>query len=127
MDFTLSFADVVNMIFIAAGFGICCMSVLQVGSGIHIRKEVKGYFQPFFTLINVFICMHLFRMLFEGHTSAEFYLGIRAVTFIEFLASGFMIYMLSLLILFIANPPGKMGRVINCIFLIILCIHRINN
>ena len=125
MDFNLSFADVVNMIFIAAGFGICCMSVLQVGSGIHIRKEVKGYFQLFFTLINVFICMHLFRMLFEGHTSAEFYLGIRAVTFIEFLASGFMIYMLSLLILFIANPPGKMGRVINWIFLIILCIHTI--
>ena len=124
MSIDLSFANLINVVFIAAGLGICSMSILQVGSGIHIRKEVKGYFQLFFTLINVYISMHFIRMLLEGHTGTGYYYSIRIVTFFEFLVSGFMIYMLTLLILFIANP-GKMARIMNYIFLALLAIHSI--
>lgn len=122
MIFDLTVADLINVIFIAAGLGICGMSIMHVGSGVHIRKEVKVYFQLFFTLINTYISMHLIRMLMEGRTSAFCIVGIRVVTFIEFLVSGFMIYMLSLLILFIASP-GKFGKIINYIFLILLIVH----
>ena len=80
MSIDLSFANLINVVFIAAGLGICSMSILQVGSGIHIRKEVKGYFQLFFTLINVYISMHFIRMLLEGHTGTVYYYGIRIVT-----------------------------------------------
>ncbi|MCR5060591.1 MAG: hypothetical protein K6A80_06115 [Saccharofermentans sp.] len=95
MNIDLSFSSLINVIFIAAGIGICSMSIMQVGSGIHIRKEVKGYFQIFFTLINIYISMHLIRMLLEGHSGEGFAIGIRVVTFTEFLVSGLMIYMLS--------------------------------
>ena len=124
MSIDLSFANLINVVFIAAGLGICSMSILQVGSGMHIRKEIKGYFQLFFTLINVYISMHFIRMLLEGYTGTGYYYGIRIVTFFEFLVSGFMIYMLTLLILFIANP-GKMARIMNYIFLTLLAIHSI--
>ena len=118
----LSFSNLINILFIAAGVGVCGMSFLQVSAGMHIRKEVKKYFQLFFTLINTYICMHLFRMLMEGHTGPLYYYGIRTATFIEFLVSGFMIYLLSLLILFIADL-GKTSKTINRIFLALLAIH----
>ncbi|MBR3247811.1 MAG: serine/threonine-protein phosphatase [Clostridiales bacterium] len=124
MYIDLSLANLINLVFIGAGIGICCMSIQQVGSGIHIRKEVKGYFQLFFTLISVYISMHLIRMLLEGRPGSVYSVAIRVVTFIEFLVSGFMIYMLTLLILFIASP-GKMGRIMNYIFLVFLIVHSI--
>ncbi len=124
MNIDLSFANLLNIIFIAAGIGICSISIMQVGSGIHIRKEVKGYFQIFFTLINIYISMHLIRMLLEGHSGEWFSIGIRAVTFTEFLVSGLMIYMLSLLIIFISSS-GKTGKILNYVFLGILMIHSI--
>ena len=124
MNIDLSFANLINVIFIAAGIGICSMSIMQVGSGIHIRKEAKVYFQLFFTLINIYISMHLIRMLMDGHSDAGFAIVIRAVTFTEFLVSGLMIYMLSLLIIFISNS-GKMGKILNYVFLGILVIHSI--
>ena len=122
MIFDLTVADLINVIFIAAGLGICGMSIMHVGSGVHIRKEVKVYFQLFFTLINTYISMHLIRMLMEGRTSAFCIVGIRVVTFIEFLVSGFMIYMLSLLILYITQP-GKYSKPIFYIFLVLVLIH----
>ncbi len=118
----LSVSNLINIFFIAAGVGVCGMSFLQVSAGMHIRTEVKKYFQLFFTLINIYICMHLFRMLMEGRTGSFYYYGIRVFTFIEFLVSGFMIYLLSLLILFIADP-GKSAKAINRIFLVLLTIH----
>lgn len=125
MGINLSIANLINVVFIAAGLGICSLSILHVGAGMHIRKEVKGYFQIFFTFINIYISMHFLRMLFEGHPETGFSIAIRTVTFLEFLVSGLMIYMLSLLIIFIANPgqEGKLTKTINKVFLILLAIH----
>ena len=125
MSIDLSLANLINVVFIAAGLGVCCLSILQVGTGMHIRKEVKVYFQLFFTFINIYITMHFFRMLFEGHTETFYWIAIRAVTFIEFFVSGVMIYMLSLLIIFIANPgkEGKLLKIMNRVFLVLLAIH----
>ena len=61
-------------------------------------------------------------MLLENHTGTAVSISIRAVTFIEFFVSGLMIYMLSLLILFIA-APGKNGKLINIIFLVLITVH----
>ena len=124
MSIDLSLSNLINVVFIAAGIGICSMSFMHVSSGMHIRKEAKKYFRLFFTLINIYLSMHFFRMLMEGHTAPVYYYGIRIVTFVEFLVSGFMIYMLSLLIIFIAQP-GKLGRIINMVFLALLVVHLI--
>lgn len=124
MEFNLTLGDMINVMFIAAGIGICGMSMMQVSAGMHIRVEIKKYFQVFFSLILVYLIMHLTRMMMDGFADDIVFTGIRVVTFIEFLVSGFMIYLLSLLILFIASP-GKPGRTINLVFLIILLIHTI--
>ena len=122
MTIVLSLGNLINILFIAAGIGICSISFLHVGSGMHIRKEIKKYFQLFFTLINIYVSMHLIRMLMEGRTEDVFVIGIRVVTFIEFLVSGFMIYLLSLLILYIADS-GKFGKMTKYFILALLTIH----
>ena len=122
MSIDLSLANLINTVFIGLGLGICSLSILHVGSGMHIRKEIKGYFQLFFTMINIYISMHLIRMLMEGHPETGYSITIRVVTFVEFLVSGFMIYLLTLLILFIADP-GKSGKIMHYVFLGLLAIH----
>jgi len=119
----LSFAGIINVIFVAIGLGICSLSIIQVGSGMHIRKEVKGYLQIFFTMINVYLSMYLLRILLEGHPGNTVRIAIHVVTFFEVLVSGIMIYLLSILILFIASPSEKLAKIVNCIFLVMLVIH----
>ena len=107
----------INIIFIAMGIGICLMSIMQVSSGIHIRMEVKKYFQVFFLLILIYISMHLSRMMLEGQAGLGAAIALRTVTFIEFVVSGFMVYFLFLLILVIANPGKKPATILNiCMF-----------
>ncbi|MBO4449461.1 MAG: serine/threonine-protein phosphatase [Clostridiales bacterium] len=118
----ISVADLINILFIALGLGICTMSIMQMGTGMHIQKDAKVIFQQFFTVINIYISMHLIRMIAEGHTGTLPETLTRASTFIEYLVSGIMIYMLSLLILYVASP-GKMGHVINVVFLVLMAIH----
>ena len=112
MVYGLSYANLINIVFIALGLGICSTSIMVLGAGMHIAKDAKVIFQQFFTLINTYITMHLIRMICEGHTGFGFLIGARAATFIEFFVSGLMIYMLSLLILYVASP-GKVGHTIN--------------
>ena len=48
INFTVSIGNMINIIIIAAGLGICGMIVMQVSSGTRLRKEVSRYFQLFF-------------------------------------------------------------------------------
>ena len=124
MNIDISLANLINTVFIGVGLGVCSLSILHVGAGMHIRKEIKKYFQLFLTLINIYISMHLIRMLMEGHPETGYAVIIRVATFLEFLVSGFMIYLLTLLILFIADP-GKSAKIMNYVFLVFLAVHTI--
>ncbi len=122
MDFSVSWGNLINIIFIAAGIGICGLSIVQVSSGMHLRVEVKRYFQIFFSLIIVYISMHLARMLLEGQAGSGANIAIHTVTYIEFFVSGFMAYLISLLVLFIADP-GKTAKIVSTGLLVLLILH----
>ena len=66
MIFSMSVVNLINLIFIAIGIGVCSLCFLQISSAIHLRKEVKTYFQVFFSLIIIYISAHLARQLMEG-------------------------------------------------------------
>jgi len=122
MEFGISWGNLINVMFISAGVGICSMSLMQVSAGMHINKDIKRYFQVFFSFIIIYITMHLTRIMLEGQPGLGINIGIRAVTFIEFLVTGFMIYMISLMILYVADP-GKTSKVVGIVFLVFLGIH----
>ena len=122
MDVTMTWGNFINVIIIAVGIGVCGLSVMQVSSGIHIRPEAKKYFQLFFSLIIIYISMHLTRQMMDGQAGNGVHVAIITVTFIEFLASGFMAYMISVLILFVTNPDHVRAKV-GIYYLVLLGVH----
>ena len=64
--FIVTPANMINILIIAIGIGICEMSILQIMFGTKFQKQVKTYFLLFFEALLFYITNHLFRMLLEG-------------------------------------------------------------
>ena len=95
MIFSVSVFNLINLIFIAAGIGICGLSLLQINASSHLRKEVRRYFQVFFSVIILYISAHLARQLMDGIPGSGVRIALYIVTFTEMIAAGFMSYMMS--------------------------------
>lgn len=105
--FSVTVGNMINIIVIAAGIGICGMIILLVSSGAQLRKEVTQYFQLFFGIVILYIGSHLVRQLLEGQQGALIHYVLYGVTLLEFLASGAMAFLFSQLTLFIASPDRE--------------------
>ncbi len=105
--FNVSVGNMINIIIIAAGIGICGMILQLVRSGAQLRKEVRQYFQLFFGLVILYIGSHLARQLMEGQPGQVIHYALYGVTLLEFLASGAMAFLFSQLVLFIADPDRE--------------------
>ena len=115
MKFTVTVPNLINLIGIAMGIGICGLNLLQVTISAHLRKDVKRYFQAFFTLILLYITTHLARQLMDGLPGSGVRLALHMVTFVEMLTAALMTFMMALLVLSIArrnNPIRNLGRLL---------------
>ncbi len=117
----MSTEEIANLIIISIGIGICGMSILQVSFGARLSKEVTMYFQLFFTTLLVYITNHLVRQLLEGNPSEIAGIAIRAVTYLEFLASGTMAWLFSLLTLNVSK--SEKVKTLNAVLLGALICH----
>ncbi len=102
--FNITAGYMFNIIIIAAGMGICGMNILQVSTGARLSKEATRYFQFFFGMVLLYIGSHLARQLMEGVPGQGIRVALIIVTLLEFLASGMMAYLFSMLTVHIANP-----------------------
>ena len=102
--FSVTPGNMFNIIVISAGIGICGMNILQVSTGARLSKEATRYFQLFFGMVILYIGSHLARQLMEGIPGQGVRVALIAVTLLEFLASGMMAFLFSLLTLHVANP-----------------------
>ena len=107
MIFSVTTVNLINMLFIAAGIGICGLCFLQITSSVHLRKEVRRYFQIFLMLLLLYISSHLARQLMDGLPGAGVRAALYIVTFIEVLAAGFMAHMMSMLVLSVSKVKNK--------------------
>ena len=123
MVFSVSTVNLINALFIAAGIGVCGLCFLQITASGHLRKEVRRYFQVFFLLILLYISTHLARQLMDGLPGAGVRTALQIVTLVEFLASGFMSYMISMLVLTVARAEEKQKKLIERVLLVYLCVH----
>ena len=123
MAFSISTVNLINALFIAAGIGICGLCFLQISASGHLRKEVRRYFQVFFLLILLYISTHLARQLMDGLPGAGVRTALQIVTLVEFLVSGLMSYMISMLVLTVSRAEKKQRKVIERVLLGYLCVH----
>ena len=122
MTFNISAVDLVNIILIAAGIGICGLCFLQITFSIHMRKEVRRYFQIFFVFILIYISTHLARQLMNGLPGGGIRIALYAVTFVEIITAGLMAHMISVLVLVISKID-KYAKQINIALFALLCAH----
>ena len=122
MTLNISIENFVNFFFIAVGIGICGLCFLQISSSVHLRKEIRRYFQGFFLLITLYISFHLARELMDGASGGAVRMALQVVTFIEVLSAGFMAFMISMLILASSNAEKSEKR-IKVILVVLLCAH----
>ncbi|MBQ7741287.1 MAG: serine/threonine-protein phosphatase [Eubacterium sp.] len=123
MVFSVSVFNLINLIFIAAGIGICGLSLLQINASSHIQKTVRRYFQVFFSFIILYISTHLARQLMDGIPGSGVRVALYIVTFVEMLSAGCTSYLISLLILGSAKADKKTNRLFGVLLLILLCVH----
>ncbi|WP_051204715.1 PP2C family protein-serine/threonine phosphatase [Butyrivibrio sp. VCD2006] len=119
--FMVSFAEIINIIIISIGIGICGMNFLQVSFGARLKKQVTVYFQLFFTTLFLYIGNHLLRLLLEGNPLEAAGIAIRTVTFLEFIFSGVMAWLFSLLTLYVSKSEN--ARTLNLVLLVVLITH----
>ena len=99
MTFAVSIPNLINLLFIAAGIGICSLNLLQLSSAAHLQKEIKRYFQVFFSLLIAYITAHLARQLMDGLPGGGIRTALNVVTVIEVASAGILAYEMSLLVL----------------------------
>ncbi|MBR3144379.1 MAG: PP2C family protein-serine/threonine phosphatase [Clostridia bacterium] len=107
MQFTFSVADLINTIFISGGIGISLLSLLQITASIHLKKQVRYYFQVFFTLILSYISCHLAREIINGMPGGAVRTALYIVTFAEITLAGFMAHIMSLLVIAVSKLDKK--------------------
>ena len=123
MVFNVSSANLINILLIAAGIGVCGLCFLHISGSKHLRKEVRKYFQIFFSLIVFYISAHLVRQLMNGLSGDGVHTALYIVTFSEMIAAGFMAHMISLLILAVARPEKKVFKYWVAILYSFLLVH----
>ena len=107
MAFQLSSVDLINILLIAGGIGVCGLCLLQITASIHLRKIVRQYFQIFFIMILTYISTHLARELMNGRPGGGIRTALYTVTFFEILTAGLMAHMISMLVLSVVKPETK--------------------
>lgn len=124
MTLNILITELINFFFIAVGIGICGLCFLQISSSVHLRKEVRQYFQIFFLVIMLYISFHLARQLMDGVTGNAVHMALETVTFLEMLSAGFMAFMISMLIL-AASKAEDVGKRIVIVLWVLLCVHMV--
>ncbi|MBO7377260.1 MAG: PP2C family protein-serine/threonine phosphatase [Clostridia bacterium] len=116
MVFSLSTVNLINTIFIAAGIGVCGLCLMQITASVHIRKEVRRYFQVFFLLIILYISTHLARQLMDGIAGKGVRIALYTITYVEIVTAGFMTFMMSMLVVIAARPESDNKKIVLLFF-----------
>lgn len=122
MSFSFSGIDIVNIIVISIGIGVCSLCVLQLFVSRHLRKDIRKYFQVFFGTILLYIVMHLDRELMNGQPGDTVRTVLYCITFIEMVSAGFMAFMMSVCVLS-ASRVGEKETRLRLVLLTFLVLH----
>lgn len=120
--FEVTTVNLLNLIFISAGIGICGLCFLQITAAKHFQIKVRQYFQLFFLLIILYISFHLVRQLLEGQSGNYIHTILLIVTLFEMLSAGFMAFIMSILVVAVARI-GKNEKYLQYLLIALISAH----
>ena len=109
MEFTFSVVDLINIIIITVGIGVCGMCFLHITTSENLKQEkaFRRYFQLIFVFLILCITSHLIRLIFEGQPGQEMHVFLTIMPCLEGIFVSTLAYMMSLLLLTIARTKYK--------------------
>lgn len=123
MAFEFTVQDLINVILVSIGIGVCFLCLLQITVSDHLRKEIRRYFQVFFATILLYILAHLVRQLMTGVPGEGIKSLLETVTFIEIMNAGFMAFMMSVCVLAASKPPKERELRLRLVLMVFLVAH----
>lgn len=109
MSFQFSTPDLINIIIICVGIGICGMCFLHITTSENLKREkvFRRYFQLFFVFLILCITSHLIRIILEGIPGEGIHAVLNILPFCEALFVNPLAYIMSLLLLSISKMRYK--------------------
>ena len=107
MLLSFEIGELINVLVIAAGLGICGLNVIQIRSAKGVEKNIVDYFTLFFGLVMVYIGFNLIKELLGGIEGIGIKITLYVITYLEFSSSLFMAYLFSTLVLYMASPKNE--------------------
>ena len=109
MEFTFSIVDLINILIIASGIGVCGMCFLHISISENLKKDklFRRYFQLIFIFLALCITSHLVRLIFNGQSGEGMHVFLTIMPLLEGIFVSAVPYMMSLLLLSIARTKYK--------------------
>lgn len=121
MSIELSLTNLINFFGIATGIGVCVLFLFLLNDP-RLQKDVRRYFSLFFISVTCYLLFHMTRMMMEGLPGTVIRYALIIVTILEFTVSGIMTFLISIMILYIANPE-KAKKGLTIFLLTVTAIH----
>ena len=110
-----------TMFLMPAGIGASVICLAQLNN-FELPKQRKNLFRLLFVSVIAYLFMHFMRELLQQFRWEALRVLLPAVTFLEFLASGFIPLFISLFLIITADPP-RLKKPITAFFFILAGIH----
>ena len=117
----MSLADYINIIFLSAGIGICALNMIQAGYSAQMNKGIRTHLQLFFASLITYFSAALLRGILDGKPGREIRILLEILTFLEPWMGGIATYILSSMLLYIANAKGM--KRIGYVFIALNCLN----
>ena len=109
MQFSFSIIDIINILIIAIGIGVCGMCFLHITTSENLKQEkgFRGYFQLFFIFLVLCITSHLIRLVFNGQPGQGMHAFLTMLPCFEGIFVSTLPYMMALLLLTLARTKYR--------------------
>ena len=107
MIFHASTIDLINIIFLAVGIGVCGMIFLQISRALYLDRKLKRILQTFFAVLAVNLAAQITVQTVLGHPGEGIRSLLAAALFIDFAVGGFVSFFISFVVLAASQPVAR--------------------
>ncbi|MBO4383889.1 MAG: HD domain-containing protein [Clostridia bacterium] len=119
MVFQISTANLINLIVISAGIGVCGLCFLHITTSVDLQKAFRRYFGIIFILLPIYMATYLARRIMEGIPGSGVRTALYILPFVEIFCAGVMTYTISLLFL-TYTKSGKYNKLLRIVMHVLL-------
>ena len=125
MVFQVSLVNLINLVIIVTGMSISCMCFLHIKASLNlVNKQFRHSFLIIFSLLFLYIRIHLFRHILDGIPGTGVRYALEIIPFFEIITVSIMPYTMNLLLMSVTGTD-KTGSWLKTLMKIMLAVHMV--